>query len=275
MSLRSLSFCLLLLCFHSKFGPHALAASAAAGKVDLYDDWDCDQASTLNPTVTLALSICLVTTGGGGLVIAELPPCPQSTATLIYYQDTACGVPTDVSTAIASQNCFQLAAGTDLYNARSVMFSCQPAANDPQPSSTTTAVVSALAAVATGSGESNGSGSSTSAASPTPTDTGNQENNASSNGSDSAGGTGTGSNSNSSSGLDTADIIALAVGLGTGISAIAVALAAWRFPVFRDKLKRGLPNGVNPLAFRQPEPQQWHYQDTQEMRSRHQPLHAY
>lgn len=276
MSLRSLCLCTLLLRFHPIFGSHTLAASdAAPGKIDLYDDYDCGHPSTLNPTVTLPLSTCLITTGGGGLVIAELPPCPQSTATLIYYSDTACGVQTtDVSTSITSSSCFQLAAGTDLYNANSVMFSCQPAANNPQPSSTTTAVVSALAAVATGSTESNGSGSSTSAAGATPTDTSTQKNSTGSGGSNSNDGT-TSTSASSDSGLDTGDIIALAVGLGIGIPTIVIMLAAWLFPDFRNKLRRQLPSRLDQLAFQRNGAPQWHYNGTQEMYSRQQPYHAY
>ncbi|KAK3171505.1 hypothetical protein OEA41_003589 [Lepraria neglecta] len=276
MSLRSLSLCLLLLRFHPIFGPHALAASDAAGKINLYNDYDCNQPSSLNPTVTLPLSTCLVTTGGEGLVIAEFPPCPQSTATLIYYQDTACGVPTnDVSTSIFAQNCFQLAAGTDLYNARAVMFSCQPAANNPQPSSTTTAVVSALAAVATGSTESNGGGSSTSAAGSTPTDTSTQKTSTPSSGSNSNGGTSTSTSTSTDSGLNTGDIIALAVGLGIGIPTIVIMLATWLFPDFRHKLRSWLSGGLNQLAFQRIEPHQWHYNDTQELYSWQQPSQPY
>ena len=284
MSLHSLSLCLLLLRFHPIFGPHALAASDAAGKINLYDDYNCNHPSTLNPTVTLPLSTCLVTTGGEGLVIADFPPCPQSTATLIYYQDTACGVQTtDVSTSISAQNCFQLAFGTDLYNARAVMFSCQPAANNPQPSSTTTAVVSALAAVATGSTESNGSGSSTSAAGSTPTDTSTQKNSTGSSGSNSNGDTSTStstsastsSGSGSGSGLNTGDIIALVVGLGIGIPTIVIMLAAWLFPDIRHKLRRWLSGGLNQLAFQRNEPHQWHYNDMQEMSSWQQPVQPY
>ena len=281
MSLRSLSLCLSLLSFHPVFGPIALSAAAsAAGKINLYDDYDCNTPSTLNPTVTLPLSTCLVTTGGGGLVIDQTPPCPQGTATLIYYQDPACGVQTtDVSTAIASNNCFQLSDGTDLYNAKSVMFSCQPAANNPEPSSTSTAVVSALAAVATGSTGGNGSGegggggggSSTSAAgSSTPTDTNTQQN--------STGGTTTGSTTGSTSpsnsdsgtssgsGLDTGDIIALAVGLGIGIPTIVIMLATWLMPDFRHKLRDWFSSSsrsVVPWAFQQhhsaPLRPQWHH----------------
>ncbi|CAD6569698.1 MAG: hypothetical protein ASARMPREDX12_006345 [Alectoria sarmentosa] len=285
MSLRSLCLCILLLRFHPIFGPHALAASdEAPGKLNLYDDFDCDHPSTLKPTVTLPVSTCLITTGGEGLVIDELPACSQGNATLIYYSDTACGVQTtDVSTSIVASSCNQLAAGTDLYNANAVMFSCQPAANNPQPSSTTTAVVSALAAVATGSTESNGSGSgssnpsSTSTAGSAPTDTSTLKNSTSSGGSNSNDGTSTSANtgSGSDSGLDTGDKIALAVGLGIGIPTILIMLAAWLFPDFRNQLRRRLPSRLDQLAFQRNDAHQWHSNGTQGMYLRQQPSHAY
>ena len=276
MSLRSLCLCTLILRFHPIFGPRALAVSETPGTIKLYDDFDCDHPSTLNPTVTLPLSTCLDTPGGEGLVIAELPPCPQSTAILIYYSNTGCGLQTtDVSTSITSDSCFQLAAGTDLFNAYSVMFSCQPAADNPQPSSTSTAVVSALAAVATGSSESDGSGSSTSAAStPTPTSTqndstgsGNSNTNTNTNtNSNSNGGTSASTSSGSGSGLDIGDIIALAVGLGIGIPTIGIMIAAWRYPVFRGKLK-SLPGLLDQSTFKNNEAHQWPYNEPQKMNS--------
>ncbi len=272
MSLRSLCLCTLILRFHPIFGPRALAVSDTPGTIKLYDDFDCDHPSTLNPTVTLPLSTCLDTPGGEGLVIAELPPCPQGTATLIYYSNTGCGLQTnDVSTSITSDSCFQLAAGTDLYNAYSVMFSCEPAANNPQPDSTSTAVVSALAAVATGSSESDGSGSSTSSAStPTPTSTQNDSTGSSNGNTNTNTNTNTNSNSNggtssgSGSGLDMGDIIALAIGLGIGIPTILIMIAAWRFPVFRHKLK-SLPGILDQSAFKSNEAHQWHYNEPPKM----------
>ncbi len=224
MSLRSLLSCLALLHVHPLFSSRALVASDAAGKLNLYNDFNCNHPSTLNPIVTLPLSTCLVTTGGEGLVVAALPACPQGTAAPIFYSDTACGVQTTVAKdTLFSQGCFQIADGVDLFVARSVMFSCQPAANNPLPSSTSTAVVSALAAVATGtSGSSGGSGGggTTSAAGSTPTDTSSPTNGTGSSGSGSSssssgGGSGSGTDSSSSSSsLTTGDIIALAVGLG-------------------------------------------------------------
>lgn len=281
MSFRSLSLCALLLRFHPIFSPQALAASDTQGTLNLYDDNGCGIPSTLNPRVNLLLSTCLVTTGGEGLEIDQYPTCSSGTAILIYYQDTACGnqYPYDngnVGTALDT-NCFQIGIGGDLYNARSVMFSCQPAANNPLPSSTTTAVVSALAAVATGSNESNGSGSgsssgsSTSAASSTPTDTSTQKTSTSSN---SNGGTGTSTNTSFGSGLglSTSDIIALAVGFGTGIPTLVIAFLAWRYPKqFKAKVGRIFPGRPNVPASQGTQPHQWHPNGAHEMEAHQQP----
>ena len=259
MSLRSL-YCLstLLLCFHPIFRPHALVASDTPGTLQFYNDYDCDHPSALNPTVNLTSSVCLVPTGAEGVVIDTVPPCTQGNASLIYYSDTACGVQTtDVSPSIFSDSCFQLAAGVGLYNAKSVMFSCSPAATNPHASSTTTAVVSALAAVATGSaggnggGSGSGSGSSTSSAGSSTSSAGGSSSTGTGTGTDtqknSTGSTGSssqstpGTSSTSGSGLKTGDIIALAVGLGIGITTIVIMVLAWKFPVFKDGIIRLIP----------------------------------
>ena len=231
----------LLLCFHPIFRPHALVAADTAGTLQFYNDWNCEHPSTLNPTVTLQLSTCLVTTGAEGVVIDTVPPCPQGTAAPIYYADTACGVQVDVTESIFSKGCFELAAGVNLFNSKSLMFSCQPAANNPHPSSTTTAVISALAAVATGSTGSNGggggSGSSTSSAGgSSSTGTNSQKNGTGNTGSSNEGTSGT--SSTSDSGLNTGDIIALAVGLGIGIPTIVIMILAWKYPRVRDTVTR-------------------------------------
>lgn len=271
MSLRSLYICTLLLRFHPIFSPRALVASLNPGTLQFYDDYDCDHPSTISPTVTLSVSTCLVTTGGEGVVIAALPQCASGTATLVYYSDTACGVQASVSSSIFSKNCFQLADGTDLFNAKAVMFSCQPAANNPTPSSTTTAVVSALAAVATGSANSGGSGSSASTTGSTPSATGSQKNSAGSSNSNNNSNTNSNTNTNtnsgsgSGSGLGIGDIIALAVGLGIGIPTIIIMIAAWRFPVFREKLVNALPGHSDQSALNGNEPPPWHHSKPQQI----------
>ena len=282
MSFRSLLLSLLPLLFQSLVTPNALAASTAPGKLNLYDDYSCKVASTLNPTVTLPLSTCLVTPGGEGLVIALYPECPSGTASLIYYQDTTCGVSTTIPSSIFSDKCFQLAAGVGLFTARSVMFACQPAEANPQPSSTTTAVVSQLAPVATGSPTTtavvsqlapvatgspagNGNGSTTSAAVPEPTSTSN---------SGSGGGNsnpGTSTSSSSSSGLSTSDIVAIAVGLGVGIPTITITLLAWLFPDLRRKLRGWTSSWLDHTAFRHEEQQQWGTGNMQGMRQNQHP----
>ena len=262
MSLRSFyHFSTLLLYSHPIF---RLVASNTPGTLKFYNDYDCNHPSTLNPTVNLALSTCLVTTGAEGVVIAALPPCSQGTAAPIYYSDTACGVQTsNVSPSIFSDSCFQLADGASIFNSKSLMFSCQPAANKPQPSSTTTAVVSALAAVATGStgsdagGSGSGSGSSTSSAGgSSSTGTNTQKSGATSTGG--SNGSDNGTSSGSISGLGTGDIIALAVGLGIGIPTIVIMVLAWRYPAVRDKVTGLIPGWQSQQpAFPHNQPQQW------------------
>ena len=243
-------YCLstLLLCFHSIFHPHALvAADETQGQLQFYDDYNCNTPSTLNPTVTLPLSTCLVHTGAEGVVIDTVPKCPQGGATPIYYSDTACGVQTNnVSPSIFSKSCFQLAEGVGIYNAKSLMFTCASAASNPHASSTTTAVVSGLAAVATGSSGSNGSGSgsgssTSSAGGSSSTGTNSQNNGTGSTGGSSGSSTGTGSKS--SSGLSTSDIIALAVGLGVGIFTIVMMIIIWKNPKVKDMVLKVIPIG--------------------------------
>ncbi len=229
------SLSLLVLVLHTTVGRHPFVTAAAPGKIKLYDDYNCDTPSTINPTVTLALSVCLVTTGGEGLIIAELPSCADGEPILIYYQDPACGTSTtNASPSIFASNCMQLAAGTDIYNAKSVMFSCQFAADNPQPTSTSTAVVIRVAAVATGSSDDGGGSSSTSTSS-MPTDSvspvvGTGNTGTKSNSTAAQGTNGSDTKTDSKSGLDTGDIIALAVGLGIGIPTIAIMLLTWLKP---------------------------------------------
>ena len=259
----SCSLCsfLLLLFYHPISG---LGASTPAGTLKLYNDYGCNKPSTLNPTVTLPLDTCLVTTGGEGLVIAKYPPCPSSTASLIYYSDTACGVTNDaIGTSPFSSDCFLLASGSQLYNARAVMFACEPAADHPQPSSTTTAVVSRIAGVETGAAvTSQGSGSTTSTASPGPTQTRSDDGVGGNSDGSSSGNTSSNSTSSSTrSGLKTGDIIALAVGLGIGVPTIIIMLCTWLLPDFRHKLRGWMTGTVSHKPFRYneyPQGQQQH-----------------
>ena len=154
----------------------------APGKLNLYNDYECNKPSTLNPTVSLSLSTCLVYSGGQGLKIDELPPCPSNsdgngTASHIFYSDPACGIVTNwVSTSAFAEGCWILSDSPDLKpNSKSFMFTCDSPDNNPTPTSTTTAIVSREAAVATGTNDgTSGSGSSSAgaASSATPTTTG-------------------------------------------------------------------------------------------------------
>ncbi|MCJ1319603.1 hypothetical protein MMC15_004939 [Xylographa vitiligo] len=235
MTFPILSFVPFLLLLHASFRVDTLAAALSPGKVALYDDFDCEHPSSLNPSVLLAASTCLVVTNGEGLVISELPQCDTgSTAIMIYYSDPACvQQTTSFSTDVVSPSCEQLAAGTGLYDVRSVMFACQAADQNPQPTATTTAVVSGVP-VATGGSSPSSSGSVT--PSPAPTSTG-VSGSGSTTGSTMGSGSGSGTTSSTStSGLSTSDIIAIAVGAGVGIPALLVAICAWLFPNMRHRL---------------------------------------
>ena len=256
MSFRLLVSCLLLIQFHP-----ISVFSAAPGKLKLYDDYNCDVPSTIHPTVSLPLSVCLVTTGGEGLIIANLPSCNEGTANLLYYQDTACGVPvTDPGSSIVAENCMLLAEGQGLYDVKSVMFSCKAAEDNPQPTSTSTAVVSVVAGVATGSADDNGATSSTHSPAPTSSDhieskttaasatsahpgastpkssTGTTINGSSNTTNNEA--STTTSKPSSNSGLGMSNVIALGVGLGIGVPTIAIMLLTWLAPNFRHWLLR-------------------------------------
>ncbi|MCJ1243291.1 hypothetical protein MMC30_000488 [Trapelia coarctata] len=277
--------------------PHTASASSAPGTLNFYDDWDCNHPSTLSPTVSLPLSTCLQIINGYGVAIGAYPPCPSSTANLIFYQDPICGVTTRVSTALLSDSCFQLAAGIGLFDARSLMFACAPAADHPLPSSTSTVVVSQLAGVATGSAGDGGSGSTTSAGSgsvsttsagsgsvsttsagsggvstmstaaapPAQTSSGNSTGSGSGSGS-SGGNTST---SDRSSGLSTSDIVAIAVGLGVGVPTMAIMLLVWLFPDFRHKVRRWISDWLDHVSIPRQRQPRWTHAATQQVSQGH------
>ncbi|MCJ1288705.1 hypothetical protein MMC34_000234 [Xylographa carneopallida] len=253
---------LLLVVLHASY---PTTAALSPGKVALYDDFDCTHPSSLNPSVSVAASTCLVVTNGEGLVISALPQCDNgATAALLYYSDPACVQQTTYYST--SQSCEQLAAGTGLYEVRSVMFACQPADQNPLPTATTTAVVSGVPVATGGSSPSSavsvasspaptsaGSGSTTGSGTPSSS----SSSPATSSSSISSSGSGSGSSTTpastpSTSGLNTGDIIAIAVGVGIGIPAILVALGAWLLPNLRHRLAAclhfggGLPDGPPP-----------------------------
>ena len=225
------------------------------GTLRFYDDWNCEDPSTLNPIVSLSLSTCLQTTNGYGVIVGAAPPCPSGTATLIFYQDPICGTQVDIGTTIFANNCYMLAEGIGIFDAKSLMFACAPAANDPQPSSFSTVIVSgvpvATSAAGGGSATSTGSASAitTSVTSPATTETPNS--NPTGSGSNSSGSTT--NTSSASSGLSTSDVVAIVVGVGVGVLTIAVTIAIWLFPDFRDKLRSWLCCG----ASGQSEPGAW------------------
>ena len=208
---------------------------AQDGEVALYLDPSCDQVSPLAPTVSLALSTCLVPLAAYGLAIKSYPPCPNGNASLIMYKDTSCSR-NDYSPSTGSysgfnqgNNCFWY---FSTFTIPGVMFSCEDPATNPQATSTTTVTASAVAGVApssvagssnapvtteTGAGSGGAASTSTSASGgSTPTDTNSAaEPSASSQG---------------SSGLALSDKIAIGVGVGVGVPTVVIALLAWCFP---------------------------------------------
>ena len=233
-----------------------IVSAATPGKVRLYDDWSCQKPSTINPEVSLTLDTCLVTTNGYGLVIAELPPCSEGTAVMLYYSDVACQLPTEnAGPSPFDDKCISLAAGANIFDAKSAMFSCKAAEDNPQPTATTTALVSGIAPVATGSADGSGSSSGviasskpTSATSANPASTGHSTESSST---DSGGGSGSAAKTNTESGLSTSDIVAIAVGLGIGVPTILIMLLAWLWPDARKWFLRCCCGGRKETEFRQ------------------------
>lgn len=81
----------LILPFYVLFHPFPLHSFASnSGKLALFLDGSCLQASIINPTVDVPIDTCLVTTNVQGIAIELFPPCASGTATFNVYQDTSC-----------------------------------------------------------------------------------------------------------------------------------------------------------------------------------------
>ncbi|KAM0804718.1 hypothetical protein BDR22DRAFT_834686 [Usnea florida] len=200
----------------------------AQGQITLFLDVSCAEESPVNPTVSLPLDTCLVTSGAYGLVPQRLPACPagNGSATLQLYQDQSCAVP-EISSISVDDNCYNL--GTSGIPA--VMFICGSLAdgNSNATSTTTLTAASALVPVAqatqaTNTPTSSGLSSQTatnvnepiaSPATPSSTADPSQAN------ADSSGG-------DSESGLSQYDQII--IGIIIPVAALMVALLAWLCP---------------------------------------------
>ena len=112
----------------------------AQGQIAQFIDMSCAEESPVNPTVSLALDTCLVTSGAYGLVPQRLPACPtgSGSATLQLYHDQSCTVP-ETSSISANDNCYDL--GTSGIPA--VMFICGSVADGNSNATSTTTVTAA------------------------------------------------------------------------------------------------------------------------------------
>ncbi len=200
----------------------------AQGQIAQYLDDFCSEKSAINPTVSLPLDTCLVTSDVvEGLVVQILPRCLTGNvnATLQVYNDQSCAILS--STAYAKDDgCVSSPIGLP-----SVMFICGSAADGDSVASSTTTVTagSVLVPVAGATGittdpTSSGLSSQTAtdlnglvaSASPTSSASNPSRTNTS------------GTGGSPSSGLSQNEQIILGIALSA--SAIAVALLAWLYP---------------------------------------------
>ena len=196
-------------------------AQSQPGQVAQFLNYECTHQSLINPTVSLDLDTCLVTSGAFGLVPQRVPACNTGSAKLQVYQDQACARP-DLS-SLDEDHCVS----NDNFPISAVMFICTDESSQPKTTTTVTAD-SVLVPVAKATGatttstpsdpssvtDSNGLVTSAtqigSASNPSQTD-------ASSDGGDLG-----------SSGLSHRDQIILGVAFPVG--SLVVALLAWLYP---------------------------------------------
>lgn len=72
-----------------------ISTAVAQGQIAQFLDFNCDQGSPINPSVSLPLDTCLVTSGAQGVVVQVYPRCPSGSGntTLQLYKDTLCASP--------------------------------------------------------------------------------------------------------------------------------------------------------------------------------------
>ena len=112
------------------------------GEIAQFLDISCAEESPLNPTVSLPLDTCLVTSGAYGLVTQRLPECPtgSGSATLQLYHDQSCAVP-ETSSLFVNDNCYDLVTSS----IPAVMFICGSVADGNSNATSTTTVTAASA----------------------------------------------------------------------------------------------------------------------------------
>ncbi|KAL9069979.1 MAG: hypothetical protein Q9161_005152 [Pseudevernia consocians] len=199
-----------------------------SGLIAQYLDFGCTETSLVDPTVSLPLDTCLVTSAQG-LAAQRLPNCPTGTAKLQVYQDEACAIPDSSK----YNNCIIYDSDVIV-----VMFICGSVADgNSGPTSTTTATAgSVLVPVAKATGATGATTTSTSTSGGDSSQTATDLNGLST----SAAPTSSTSNplqtnasnddGDSSSGLSHRDQIILGVALPVG--SLVVALLAWLYPKY-------------------------------------------
>ena len=204
-----------------------------SGLIAQYLDFGCTETSLVDPTVSLPLDTCLVTSAQG-LAAQRLPNCPTGTAKLQVYQDEACAIPDSSK----YNNCIIYDSDVIV-----VMFICGSVADgNSGPTSTTTATAgSVLVPVAKATGATGATGATTTSTS-TSTSGGDSSQTATDLNGLSTSAAPTSSTSNplqtnasnddgdSSSGLSHRDQIILGVALP--VSSLVVALLAWLYPKY-------------------------------------------
>lgn len=199
----------------------------AQGQIAQFLDFDCEQGSPINPSVSLPLDTCLVTSGAQGVVVQVYPRClsGNGNTTLQLYKDDLCASP---DTFNGFDNDCYWYGGSGI---PALMFICGSVADGDSHATSTSTVTAgsvlvpvAKATGATTSSTSGGFSSQTAAdsngivASATPTSP------AANPSQTSASNTGGGS----SSGLSQREQIILGIALPIG--SIIVALLAWQCP---------------------------------------------
>lgn len=125
----------------------------AQGQIAQFLDIICEEKSPVNPTVSLPLDTCLVTSGALGVVPERLPTCltGNGNATLQLYRDQSCAIP-ETSSVFVRDNCFDSGAP----GIPAVMFICGSVAdgNSDATSTTTVTAGSVLVPVAKATGAS-------------------------------------------------------------------------------------------------------------------------
>lgn len=212
--------------------------ASSSGKLALFLDGDCFQASTINPTISLAVDTCLVIPGADSVSVEILPACASGDATIITYVDTSCA---NVQESYEfNSDCY--------YNfglVPALIFACDKVAGGAAPTATSTVSAgSSSLPVAAETGTISPSDQTTPAsndAATTPT-LSSSSSSSSTDSSQSTTNSGSGGSDSTGQGLNHTGQITLGVVLP--IATVVIALLAWWFP-FRARSQRNRADEYN------------------------------